>query len=138
MDLGQLHESGLEGGRKDDDINRNHTTCHRTAVHFGAWNFPAGIHSFCMPLAGLVHDLNSNFVQESCGQLVATASFGAVSHAILFHRDRPILDVDRVAEVAARIDSVVLQLLFDTEDLVELGQTLGASRGTGFLALRSA
>lgn len=35
-----------------------------------------------------------------------------------------------MAEVLASVDSVVAQLLLDTEDLVELGKTLGTGRST--------
>jgi hypothetical protein len=41
------------------------------------------------------------------------------------------LQVDGSAEVLASVDSVGTQLLLNTEDLVQLGQTLGTSRGTG-------
>ena len=41
------------------------------------------------------------------------------------------LQVDRLAEVLAGVDSVGTELLLNTEDLVKLGQTLGTGRGTG-------
>ena len=41
------------------------------------------------------------------------------------------LQVDRGAELFASIDGVVTKLLLDTEDLVQLGQTLGTGRSTG-------
>lgn len=41
------------------------------------------------------------------------------------------LHVDRSAELLAGVDGVGTELLLDTEDLVELGQTLGTGRGTG-------
>lgn len=41
------------------------------------------------------------------------------------------LKVDRCAELLASVDGVLAQLLFDTEDLVELGETLGTGRSTG-------
>lgn len=41
------------------------------------------------------------------------------------------LQVDGGAELLAGVDGVVAQLFLDTEDLVELGQTLGTGRSTG-------
>jgi hypothetical protein len=41
------------------------------------------------------------------------------------------LQVDGSAEVVAGVDGLVTELLLDTEDLVELGETLGTGRGTG-------
>ena len=41
------------------------------------------------------------------------------------------LQVDRLAEVLAGVDSVVTKLLLDAENLVELGETLGSAGGTG-------
>lgn len=41
------------------------------------------------------------------------------------------LEVDSSAEVLAGVDGVGTELLLDTEDLVELGKTLGTGRGTG-------
>ena len=41
------------------------------------------------------------------------------------------LDVDGSAELLTGIDGVVAELLLDSENLVELSETLGASRGTG-------
>jgi hypothetical protein len=47
------------------------------------------------------------------------------------------LQSDSSAEVCSGIDGLVTQLLFDTEDLVELGKTFGTSWGTSFLLLVS-
>jgi len=41
------------------------------------------------------------------------------------------LQVDGSAEVGASVNGLGAELLLDTEDLVELGKTLGTSRGTG-------
>ena len=41
------------------------------------------------------------------------------------------LQVDSVAELLTGVDGVGTELLLDTEDLVQLGQTLGAARSTG-------
>ena len=41
-----------------------------------------------------------------------------------------LLHVDRGPELVASVDGVVTKLLLDTEDLVELGETLGTGRGT--------
>jgi hypothetical protein len=41
------------------------------------------------------------------------------------------LQLNRGAELLASVDGVVTELLFDTEDLVELGETLRTGRGTG-------
>ena len=40
------------------------------------------------------------------------------------------LDVDRGPELGTGVDGVVAKLLLDTEDLVELGKTLGAGAAT--------
>lgn len=42
-----------------------------------------------------------------------------------------ILQVNSVAELLAGVDGVGTELLLNTEDLVQLGQTLGAARSTG-------
>ena len=43
------------------------------------------------------------------------------------------LDVDSGPEPGTSIDSRISEFLLDTEDLVELGQTLRSGRGAGFL-----
>lgn len=59
-------------------------------------------------------------------QLDATFSHRATYHAA---NANP-LKVDSSAEVLSGVDGLVTKLLLDTEDLVELGKTLGTSRGT--------
>ena len=54
-------------------------------------------------------------------QLIATRKFVT----LCFH-----LQVDSGAEVLASVDGLAAKLLLDTEDLVELGETLGTSRST--------
>ena len=54
---------------------------------------------------------------------------GAFSKFFCFLSEN-LLHVDRGPELVASVDGVVTKLLLDTEDLVELGETLGTGRGT--------
>lgn len=53
---------------------------------------------------------------------------GAFSKFCFLSED--LLHVDRGPELVASVDGVITELLLDTEDLVELGETLGTGRGT--------
>lgn len=54
----------------------------------------------------------------------------AIECALYVRKSRH-LHVDGSAEAGAGVDGVAAELLLDTEDLVELGKTLGTGRGTG-------
>lgn len=54
------------------------------------------------------------------------------NHSLPFHQVVTTdLKVDRCAEFLASVDGVLAQLFLDTEDLVELGETLRTGRSTG-------
>lgn len=60
-----------------------------------------------------------------------TIVFDGPSSGPIYAAERRHLQVDSSAELLASVDSVGTKLLLNTEDLVELGKTLGAGRGTG-------